>query len=50
MKNTLAQLEMLLVNHTSATTLPETVPTFTAFMKMKDQRLANLKNQRLANF
>ena len=41
MKNTLAQLDMLLVNHASATILPETVPVFTAFMKMKKERSAN---------
>ena len=39
MKNTLAQLDMLLVNHASATALPETVPAFTAFMNMKKERL-----------
>ena len=38
MKNTLTQLDILLVNHVSATTLPETVPAFTAFMKMKNER------------
>ena len=38
-ENTLAQLDMLLVNHASATTLPETVPAFTAFMNMKNERL-----------
>ena len=30
---------MLLANHASATTLPETVPEFTAFMNMKNKRL-----------
>ena len=29
---------MLLVNYASATTLPETVPAFTAFMNMKNER------------
>ena len=29
---------MLLVNHASAITLPETVPTLAAFMKMKNER------------
>ena len=38
MKNTLTQLDILLVNHVSVTTLPETVPAFTAFMKMKNER------------
>ena len=41
MKNTLAQLDMLLVNHASATTLPEAVPAFAAFMKMGRERSAN---------
>ena len=41
MKNPLAKLCMLHVYHASATTLPETVPTFTAFMKMKNERSAN---------
>ena len=41
MKNTLAQLDMLLVNHLSATVLPETVPAFTAFMKKKKEKSAN---------
>ena len=41
MKNPLEKLDTLLVNHASATTLPETVPAFTAFMKMKNERLAN---------
>ena len=35
----MAQLDMLLVNYASATTLPETVPTFTAYMNMKIGRL-----------
>ena len=39
MKNPLAKLDMLLVYHASATTLPETVPTFTAFMKMKNEKV-----------
>ena len=39
MKKTLVQLDMLLVNHASATTLPEAVPEFTVFMNMKKQRL-----------
>ena len=39
MKKTLVQLDMLLVNHASATTLPETVPAFNAFMNMKNERL-----------
>ena len=38
MKSTLTQLDILLVNHVSVTTLPETVPAFTAFMKMKNER------------
>ena len=38
MKNTLTQLDILLLNHVSVTTLPETVPAFTAFMKMKNER------------
>ena len=38
MKNTLTQLDILLVNHVSVTTLSETVPAFTAFMKMKNER------------
>ena len=38
MKNTLTQLDILLVNHVSVTTLPETVPAFTAFTKMKNER------------
>ena len=41
MKNTLTQLDMLHVNHLSATILPETVPAFTAFIKMKKERSAN---------
>ena len=41
MKNTLAQLDMLLVNRASATILPENVPAFTAFMKMKNERSVN---------
>ena len=32
---------MLLVNHASATTLPETLPVFTAFMKIKKERSDN---------
>ena len=28
MKNTMAQLDILVVNHASATTLPETLPAF----------------------
>ena len=43
MKNTLAQLDMLLVNRASATILPENVPAFTAFMKMKNERSANFQ-------
>ena len=39
MKKALAQLDMLLVNHASATTLPETVPAFTVFMNVKKERL-----------
>ena len=35
MKNTLSPLDMLLLNHSSATTLPKTLPAFTAFMNMK---------------
>ena len=42
MRKTLAQLDMLLLNHASATILPETLPAFTAFMKMKKERSANL--------
>ena len=42
MRKTLAQLDMLLLNHASATILPETVPAFTAFMKTKKERSANL--------
>ena len=38
MKSTLTQLDILLVNYVSVTTLPETVPAFTAFMKMKNER------------
>ena len=38
MKNTLTQLDILLVNHVSVTILPETVPAFTAFMKMKNEK------------
>ena len=38
MKNTLTQLDMPLVNHVSATKFPETVPAFTAFMNMKNER------------
>ena len=38
MKNTLTQLDLLLVNQVSVTTLPETVPAFTTFMKMKNER------------
>ena len=41
MKSTLAQLEMLLVNHLYTTILPETAPALTAFMKMKKERSAN---------
>ena len=41
MRKTLPQLDMLLVNHASATILPETVLSFTAFMKMKKERPAN---------
>ena len=41
MKNALAQLDMLLANHLSVTILPETVPAFTIFMKMKMERSAN---------
>ena len=41
MKNTLAQSDMLLVNHASATIFPETVLAFTAFMKMKKVSSAN---------
>ena len=41
MKTPLAKLDMLLVYHASATTLPETIPTFIAFMKMKSERSAN---------
>ena len=40
MNNTLAQLDMLLANHASATILSETVPAFTAFMKIKKERSA----------
>ena len=47
MKNTLTQLDILLVNHVSVTTLPETVPAFTAFMKMKNERLFL---RRISNF
>ena len=38
---TLAKLDMLLVNHASATKLLETVPAFAAFMKMKKKRSAS---------
>ena len=41
MRNTLAQLDMLLVDHSSATTLPDTIPAFTAFMEMKNEWSAN---------
>ena len=37
-ENTLAQLDMLLVNGASAT-LPKSVPAFTAFMNMKNEGL-----------
>ena len=40
-KNTLAQMDMLLLNHASVTTLPGFVPAFTTFMKMKNERSAN---------
>ena len=39
MKITLAQLEILFVNHASATALPETVPAFTAFMNINNEML-----------
>ena len=45
MRKTLAQLDILLLNHASATILPETVPAFTAFMKMKKERSANLQEE-----
>ena len=32
---------MLLLNHASVATLPDSVPAFTAFMKMKNERSAN---------
>ena len=38
---------MLLVNHASATTLPETVPAFTAFINMKNERLISRWKTRL---
>ena len=45
MRKTLAQLDMLLLNHASATILPETAPAFTASMKMKKERSANLQEE-----
>ena len=32
---------MLLLNHASVATLPDSVPVFTVFMKMKNERSAN---------
>ena len=43
MKNTLAQVDMRLVNHASATALSETVPAFTVFMKIKNKRSGNFQ-------
>ena len=40
-KNTLAQVDMRLVNHAFATALSETVPAFTVFMEMKNKRSGN---------
>lgn len=40
MKNTLAQLDTLLVNHATAAALPETAPALTAFMKMKKEKVS----------
>ena len=41
---------MLHVNHASATTLPETVPTFTAFMKVVKSRKIIQKINKLKDY